>query len=123
VREDAERQPNPAFEYAYHKALCEQIFERAHGQGFPATIIRPAATYNDTWCPISLIGSGQALLKRIRQGRPIIILGNGQSTWVSSHRDDTARAFVNAVGNPKRLFENSMCEPSGAGPGGSSGRR
>ena len=101
VRETAERKANPAFEYAYHKLLCEKILENARDQGFPVTIIRPAATYNDTWCPLSLIGSGQAFLKRIRQGRPVIVLGNGQSIWVSSHRDDVARAFVNAVGNPK----------------------
>ncbi len=101
VREKAERRANPAFEYAYHKILCEQIFERGRDEGFPLTVIRPAATYNDTWCPLPLIGSGQALLKRIRQGRPVIVLGNGQSLWVSSHRDDTARAFANAVGNPK----------------------
>jgi nucleoside-diphosphate-sugar epimerase len=101
VREDAERKPNPAFEYAYHKALCEQVFERGRDQGFPVTFIRPAATYNDTWSPIALIGSGPAFLKRLRQGRPVIVLGNGQSFWVSTHRDDTARAFANAVGNPK----------------------
>ena len=101
VRETGERKANPAFEYAYHKLLCEKILENARDQGFPVTIIRPAATYNDTWCPLSLIGSGQAFLKRIRQGRPVIVLGNGQSIWVSCHRDDVARAFVNAVGNPK----------------------
>jgi len=103
VRETAERKANPAFEYAYHKVLCEKILENARDQGFPVTIIRPAATYNDTWCPLSLIGSGQAFLKRIRQGCPVIVLGNGQSLWVSSHRDDTARAFANAVGNPKTI--------------------
>jgi nucleoside-diphosphate-sugar epimerase len=101
VRENAERKPIPAFEYAYHKALCEKILERGRDQGFPVTIIRPAATYNDTWCPLGLIGSGQALLKRIRQGRPVIILGNGQSFWVSTHRDDVGRAFANAVGSPR----------------------
>jgi nucleoside-diphosphate-sugar epimerase len=101
VRETAVRKANPAFEYAYHKVLCEQIFEGGRDQGFPLTIIRPAATYNDTWCPIGLIGSGQTFLKRIRQGRPVIVLGNGQSFWVSTHRDDVGRAFANAVGNPK----------------------
>jgi nucleoside-diphosphate-sugar epimerase len=104
VREDAERNPIREFAYAYKKALCERILEAAHHPvDFPLTIIRPAATYNDTWCPLSLIGPGPAFLKRIRTGMPVIILGNGQSLWVSSHRDDTARAFAGAVGNSKTI--------------------
>jgi nucleoside-diphosphate-sugar epimerase len=101
LREDAERSPNPAFEYTYHKALCERIFERAGEKGFPFTFIRPAATYNDTFGPIALIGSSSTLLKRLRQGRSVIVPGNGQSFWVSTHRDDVARAFASAVGNLK----------------------
>lgn len=109
VREDFPRQPDPAFEYAYHKAQCEDILEEAAAQGaaagggLPITLLRPAATYNDTWAPISLLGSGPALLKRIRQGRPVIVLGDGTSFWTSSHRDDVGAAFVNAVGNPSAL--------------------
>jgi nucleoside-diphosphate-sugar epimerase len=102
VREDSPRSANPAFEYAYNKVLCEQILEEASSQGdFPLTILRPAATYNDTWAPISLLGSGPALLKRIRTGQPVIVLGDGASFWTSSHRDDVAAAFINAAGNPR----------------------
>jgi nucleoside-diphosphate-sugar epimerase len=104
IREDFPRSADPAFEYAYNKVLCEQVLEEASAQGdFPLTILRPAATYNDTWAPISLLGSGPALLKRIRQGRPVIVLGDGTSFWTSSHRDDVAVAFVNAIGNPRAL--------------------
>jgi nucleoside-diphosphate-sugar epimerase len=101
IKEGYERGADPDFRYAYNKVLCEETLEQAHGRGdFPVTIIRPAATYNDTQCPISLLGTGTTLLKRIREGRPIIVLGDGTSFWVSSHRDDVARAFVGAVGNP-----------------------
>lgn len=102
IREDAERKPNPEFTYAYNKVLCEQILEEAYTQNkFQLTIIRPAATYNDSSYPISFLGSGNNLLKRIEDGKPIIVLGDGTSLWVSSHRDDVARAFVGAIGNPK----------------------
>jgi nucleoside-diphosphate-sugar epimerase len=94
----------PAFEYAHRKAECERILERAHEAGeVPLTIIRPAATYNDTWSPIALIGPGPSFLRRLRQGRPVILLGDGQSLWVSCHRDDQAVAFVGAIGNPKAV--------------------
>lgn len=101
IREDFEREPDPAFEYAFRKAILEKELEAASQQGaFPLTILRPAATYNDTSLPIALLGPGEALLKRIRAGQPVIVLGDGSSIWASAHRDDVAAAFVAAAGNP-----------------------
>jgi nucleoside-diphosphate-sugar epimerase len=100
IREGDEKGADPAFYYAYNKVLCEEVLEKAQHRGdFPVTIIRPAATYNDTWSPISLLGPGTTLLKRIREGKPVIVLGDGTSFWVSSHRDDVAKAFAAAAGN------------------------
>ncbi len=101
VLEDFERKPNPAFEYAYQKAQMEDILFEANQRGdFHLTVLRPAATYNDGGAPISPIGSGLALLRRIREGKPILVLGDGTSFWASSHRDDVAKSFVAAVGSP-----------------------
>ena len=102
VMEGDEKNPSPAFPYAYDKAACERIFEHAGDRAdFPITILRPVATYNDSWCPLSLIGPGPAFMQRFRRGKPIILLGDGQSFWTSCHRDDTARAFAGAAGNPQ----------------------
>jgi nucleoside-diphosphate-sugar epimerase len=104
VGEDAERKPSPAFPYAYKKAICENTLLRAQERGdFALTIIRPAQTYSDFRTPISLIGSGPGFLKRVRDGKPIIILGNGTSFWVATHRDDVGAAFAGAVGNAQAL--------------------
>lgn len=101
VREDADRAPDPAFSYAHKKAQLERILEDAQDEGaFPLTIIRPAATYNDSWAPIPLVGKGTLVLHRLRRGLPLILLGDGNSLWVSCHRDDVARAFVAALDNP-----------------------
>lgn len=100
IKEDFERKPDPAFSYAFKKAACEFILEEAYARGdFPVTIIRPAATYQDAWTPISLLGPGTTLMRRIRQGRPVIVMGDGTSFWVSSHRDDVGRTFAEAAGN------------------------
>ncbi|HPO82208.1 MAG TPA: NAD-dependent epimerase/dehydratase family protein [bacterium] len=107
IKEDFERKPSISFPYAFNKAICENILEEAAESGkFHLTILRPAATYNDTSTPISLLGPGTALLKRIRDGKPVIVLGDGTSFWTSSHRDDVAVAFANAAGNT-RAFNKS----------------
>lgn len=102
ITENEERRPSSSFPYAFNKALCENILMEAHQRGdFPLTMIRPAQTYNDTSCPIPLLGPGTTLLSRIRNGKPVIVLGNGNSLWVACHRDDVAPAFVAAAGNSK----------------------
>ncbi|MCU0519951.1 MAG: NAD-dependent epimerase/dehydratase family protein [Anaerolineae bacterium] len=99
IVESAERAPSPAFPYAYKKALCEHILEDAHAGGdFAVTIIRPAHTYQDSGSPIPLIGGGTHFFKRIRQGKPIIVLGDGTSFWGSAHRDDVGATFAVAAG-------------------------
>jgi nucleoside-diphosphate-sugar epimerase len=102
VTEDTERTPYPSFPYAFKKARCERILEAAQARGdFALTIIRPAQTYNDSSTPLPLIGPGVHLLRRVRQGKPILILGDGTSLWVASHRDDVGPAFAVAAGNPE----------------------
>jgi nucleoside-diphosphate-sugar epimerase len=104
ITEDVERQPRPSFPYAYAKAQCERIFEEAHSRGdFPVTIIRPAYTYGEGRGILHSFLRGMYYLQRIREGRPIIVHGDGTSLWASCHRDDVGRAFANAVGNPRTL--------------------
>ena len=106
VSEDAERNPSPSilypFTYATNKLACERIFEEANANGdFAVTIIRPACTYNESYPPVALFGTPMNLLRRIRLGRPVIVLGNGTHFFVCSHRDDVGKAFVVAAGNAK----------------------
>ena len=101
IVEDAERKPSSAFRYAYNKAICERALEAAHDRGdFALTIIRPAQTYEDASTPLPLIGPGVHFLKRVRQGKPVIVLGDGTSFWGAAHRDDVGPTFAVAAGNP-----------------------
>lgn len=98
----------PSFPYAWKKMICERTLRDAHERGdFALTIIRPAATYNDTWSPgVHTFGGQTYHLDRIRKGRPIILHGDGTSIWVATHRDDVAPAFVNAIGNTRAFGQD-----------------
>jgi nucleoside-diphosphate-sugar epimerase len=90
------------FPYAYKKMQMEQLFLAAHdSEGFPVTIIRPAATYSEGFSPL-LTSFGRQLyhLRRLQEGLPVIVHGDGSSIWVETHASDVADAFVAAVGNP-----------------------
>lgn len=101
IREQEARRPSPAFPYAWNKARCEEILFGAHARGaLNVTAIRPAHTYGEGGRLLHTLGFGSYFLDRIRKGQAIICHGDGSSLWASCHRDDVARAFVGAVGNP-----------------------
>jgi nucleoside-diphosphate-sugar epimerase len=113
IREDAPRLQDPAFAYAHKKGIQEEMLEEAAGGGaFQLTILRPAATYNDAWAPIGILSGGLAVMRRLREGKKVIVLGDGTSLWTSTHRDDVARAFCRAVLNPKTYGRGyTVCGP------------
>jgi len=98
VTEDAAREPATS-EYGANKAAAEDVFTDADGEAFATTIIRPWSTYGDHGPVLHTFGDGTYVLDRIREGKPIVVHGDGTSLWGPCHREDVARAFVNAVGN------------------------
>ena len=48
---------------------------------------------------------------RIREGKPIIVLGDGTSLWGYAHRDDVGRAIAHAVGNEKAYGQGYTIAP------------
>lgn len=89
-------------DYGRDKAKCENLFMAAHNVGhFPVTILRPAHTYGEGGNIIHTFGRSSIFLDRLRQGKPVIVHGDGEALWVSCHIDDVARAFVNAIGNER----------------------
>ncbi len=93
---------NPFWEYSRGKIACEERLMRAHlEEGFPATIIRPSLTYGRSIVPLA-VGSwlkGFTLIDRLRRGRPLIIPGDGLSTWTITHNTDFAKGLVGLLGN------------------------
>jgi len=109
----AERKPVQSFAYGYNKAQAEFVFEEAARKGeFALTIIRPVATCNDTWLPLTFVAPVHGyVMRRIRDGKPIIMHGDGTAVWPFTHRDDVAVAFANAIGNPKAFGKSYVTSP------------
>lgn len=99
---------NPYWQYSRDKIACEEYLMREHrANGFPVTIIRPSHTYGNTGVPIALHGKkgSFSVVERIRQGKKVIVPGDGLSLWTLTHNTDFAKAFVGLMGNVHAIGE------------------
>ena len=76
-------------------------------QDFPVTIVRPSHTYCERGVPLSVHGpkGSWPVLKRMLEGKPVIIQGDGSSLWTLTWNEDFARGFIGLLGNPKAIGE------------------
>lgn len=89
---------NPFWQYSRDKIACEDILVRAYrDDAFPATIVRPSHTYDQT--KLLTLGAWTDVA-RLRAGRPVVVPGDGTSLWTVTHTDDFAVGFVGLLGNP-----------------------
>ncbi|WP_412029657.1 SDR family oxidoreductase [Deinococcus yunweiensis] len=94
---------NPHWEYSRNKIACEDRLIRAYREdGFPVTIVRPSHTYDRTLLPFD---GGYTVVNRMRQGRPVVVHGDGTSLWTLTHHADFARGFVPLLGHPAAIGE------------------
>lgn len=95
---------NPYWDYSRQKIACElRLMEAYRETGFPVTIVRPSLTYDPNF-PIAIGGWGcYTLADRLKNGRSIIIHGDGSSLWVVTHAEDFGRGFLGLVGNPQAI--------------------
>ena len=93
-------------EYGQNKIACERLLLQAHIKDqFPMTIMRPSHSYGEGGSVIRSFGPADTFIDRLRQHKPVIVQGDGNSPWGACHVDDVARGFVGVMGNPKCLGE------------------
>lgn len=99
---------NPHWEYSRNKIACEELLMKHYREeGFPVTIIRPSHTYCERSVPVAvhgLKGSWQ-VLKRMMEGKQVIVHGDGESLWTLTNNEDFARGFIGLIGNPHAIGE------------------
>ncbi len=97
---------NPYWQYSRNKIEAEEVLMSAYrSDGFPVTIVRPSHTYNGTKPPVCVHGSkgNWQILKRILDGKPVIIPGDGTSLWTLTYSKDFAKGYVGLMANPHAI--------------------
>jgi nucleoside-diphosphate-sugar epimerase len=94
---------NPFLQYSRDKIACEDLLVAAHRErGLPMTIVRPSHTYDRTAIPLD---GGWTAIHRMRQGKPVVVHGDGTSLWTLTHHEDFARGLVPLLGHPRAVGE------------------
>ncbi|MFZ2488035.1 MAG: SDR family oxidoreductase [Anaerolineae bacterium] len=94
---------NPIWAYSRQKIACEALLVQAYRtEKFPITIVRPSHTYDASKVPLF---GGYTSLHRMKQGKPVLVYGDGTSLWTLTHHRDFARGFVPLLGNSRAIGE------------------
>ena len=97
---------NPYWQYSRDKIACEEFLMRKYREeGYPVTIIRPSHTYDERNVPLGVHGKNGSwqVVKRMMEGKPVIIHGDGTSLWTMTHNSDFAKGFTGLMGNPHAI--------------------
>ena len=99
---------NPHWEYSRNKIACEEFLMRKwREEGFPVTIVRPSHTYDERSVPLGVHGTkgSYQVIKRMLEGKPVIIQGDGSSLWTLTYNEDFATGYVGLMGNAHAIGE------------------
>ncbi len=100
---------NPYWEYSRNKIACEELLMKLYREErFPITIVRPSHTYDERSIPTGLHGDkgSYAVIKRMLEGKPVIIHGDGTSLWTLTHNQDFAKGFIGLMDNVHAIGES-----------------
>ncbi|MCL2035799.1 MAG: NAD-dependent epimerase/dehydratase family protein [Oscillospiraceae bacterium] len=100
---------NPYWEYSRNKIACEEYLLKLYREeNFPVTIVRPSHTYDERSVPLGVHGEKGSwqIVKRMLEGKPVIVHGDGTSLWTMTHNSDFAGGFIGLMGNLHAIGES-----------------
>ena len=105
-----ERTPleNPYWQYSRDKIACEDaLMKRYREDRFPVTIVRPSHTYDERHVPVGVHGRNGSwqVLRRMLDGKPVLIPGDGSSLWTVTSSEDVATGYAGLIGNARAIGE------------------
>lgn len=99
---------NPYWEYSRNKIACEEfLMDKYRKEQFPVTIVRPSHTYDERSVPLGVHGNKgfYQVIRRMQQGKKVLIQGDGSSLWHLTFNSDFAVGFIGLMGNSHALGE------------------
>jgi nucleoside-diphosphate-sugar epimerase len=88
------------FAYGRDKAAMERfLFDEMPKPGAAITIIRPSLTFGPGARNFGMLRQNYNVVQRIRDGKPLVMVGEGAIPWIFTYVDDLALGFVLACGN------------------------
>ena len=99
---------NPYWQYSRDKIACEEfLMKKYREEGFPVTIVRPSHTYDERNIPLGVHGKEGfwQVIKRMQEGKPVIIQGDGSSLWTLTWNADFAVGYTGLMGNRHAIGE------------------
>ncbi|MCR5295371.1 MAG: NAD-dependent epimerase/dehydratase family protein [Lachnospiraceae bacterium] len=99
---------NPYWEYSRNKIACEEfLMGKYRAEGFPVTIVRPSHTYDEKHIPLGIHGKKGfwQIIKRMLDGKPVIIHGDGSSLWTVTFNTDFAVGYTGLMGKRQAIGE------------------
>jgi nucleoside-diphosphate-sugar epimerase len=99
---------NPYWQYSRDKIACEEyLMQMCREEGFPVTIVRPSHTYCERSIPLGVHGKNGSwqVIRRMQEGKPVIIHGDGTSLWHLTFNTDFAIGYTALMGNRHAIGE------------------
>ena len=99
---------NPHWKYSRDKIACEEFLMKVYREeGFPVTIVRPSHTYDERSVPLGVHGKKGSwqVVRRMLEGKPVIIQGDGTSLWTMTFNRDFAIGYTGLMGNRHAIGE------------------
>ena len=99
---------NPYWQYSRDKIACEEfLMKKYREEGFPVTIVRPSHTYDERSIPVGIHGKNGSwqVIRRMMEGKPVIVHGDGSSLWTLTFNRDFAVGFTGLMGNRHAIGE------------------
>ncbi|HKM23125.1 MAG TPA: SDR family oxidoreductase [Lachnospiraceae bacterium] len=99
---------NPYWLYSRNKIACEEYLMKLYrDEAFPITIVRPSHTYDERSVPLGAHGTkgSYQVLKRMMEGKRVIVQGDGSSLWTMTHNSDFAKGYIGLMNNIHAIGE------------------
>ncbi len=93
-----------SFPYGYQKANLERYLKTVETK-YPITIIRPSLTFGIGCSNIGILRQNANIARRIMEGKPVVMMGDGTNPWTFTFSPDLAKAYVLSLNNPATFGE------------------